>query len=223
MSDEYHDNLKMIKNFTIFLDQQITLTSLLWILPYYDQKDELTMQRPPQGLVTQWSRMTDLLHVVIKGMSGKPPPRQKGSTYLDWVLLRMHSSQTRWTMWLWSFGGIFPDLFGLCIVSIPPSWAPRWLTALCAPPLSPGKEKTVWKVRSFWKGLLVHRLLRGSSRPRDQTWVSGIVARFFTVWATRAAPHSFNIDIWLLKLIMAALLLPLTITLSTAMSRSASV
>ena len=29
---------------------------------------------------------------------------------------------------------------------------------------------------------------RGSSQPRDQTWVSYIVGRFFTMWATREAP-----------------------------------
>ena len=29
---------------------------------------------------------------------------------------------------------------------------------------------------------------RGSSWPRDQTWVSCIAGRFFTVWATREAP-----------------------------------
>ena len=28
---------------------------------------------------------------------------------------------------------------------------------------------------------------RGSSQPRDQTWVSGIVGRFFTIWASRVA------------------------------------
>ena len=213
----------MIKNFTVFLDHQIILTSLLWILPYYDLKDELTKQRPPQGLVTQRCHVTDPLHVVIKGMSVNHHPDRTKNTYLDWVLLRMHSFQTRWTIWLWSFGGIFPDLFGLCIVSIPPSWEPRWLTALCVPPLSPRRENTIRKVRIFWKGLLVHRLLRGSSRPRGQTWVSGIAARFFTIWASRAAPYLFNIDIWLLKLITAALLLPLTIMLSIAMSKSASV
>ena len=31
---------------------------------------------------------------------------------------------------------------------------------------------------------------RGSSQPRDQTWVSCIAVRFFTVWATREAPVS---------------------------------
>ena len=30
---------------------------------------------------------------------------------------------------------------------------------------------------------------RGSSRPRDQTWVSCIVGRCFTVWATREVHH----------------------------------
>ena len=29
---------------------------------------------------------------------------------------------------------------------------------------------------------------RGSSQPRDQTWVSHIAGKFFTVWATREAP-----------------------------------
>ena len=30
---------------------------------------------------------------------------------------------------------------------------------------------------------------RGSSLPRDQTCVSRIAGRFFTIWATREAPH----------------------------------
>ena len=29
---------------------------------------------------------------------------------------------------------------------------------------------------------------RGSSQPRDRTWVSCIAGRFFTIWATREAP-----------------------------------
>ena len=50
-------------------------------------------------------------------------------------------------------------------------------------------------------GSSVHRILQasilewvampfswGSSRPRDQTWVSCIAGRFFTIWATREAP-----------------------------------
>ena len=31
-------------------------------------------------------------------------------------------------------------------------------------------------------------LSRGSSQPRDWTWVSHIAGRFFTIWATREAP-----------------------------------
>ena len=44
---------------------------------------------------------------------------------------------------------------------------------------------------------------RGSSHPRDQTWVSCIVGRFFTNWATREVTHlwplsySFIEDCWL--------------------------
>ena len=33
-----------------------------------------------------------------------------------------------------------------------------------------------------------HSLLQGSSWPRDQTLVSSIACRFFTIWATRGAP-----------------------------------
>ena len=43
---------------------------------------------------------------------------------------------------------------------------------------------------------------RGSSQPRDQTWVSYIEGRFFTVWATRRAqfsPLSFSQHWWTLK------------------------
>ena len=31
---------------------------------------------------------------------------------------------------------------------------------------------------------------RGSSWPRDATWVSHIAGRFFTIWATKEAPHT---------------------------------
>ena len=34
---------------------------------------------------------------------------------------------------------------------------------------------------------------RGSSWPRDRTWVSHIVGRFYTLWATREAPLLFSV------------------------------
>ena len=39
-----------------------------------------------------------------------------------------------------------------------------------------------------------HFLLQGTSRPRDQTQVSHIVDRHFTVWATREAIQMLNFD-----------------------------
>ena len=39
---------------------------------------------------------------------------------------------------------------------------------------------------------------RGSSRPRDQTWVSCIAGRYFTIWATREAQF-FNIIFLILR------------------------
>ena len=36
-------------------------------------------------------------------------------------------------------------------------------------------------------------LSRGSSWPREQTWVSCIAGKFFTIWATREAPHASKV------------------------------
>ena len=51
---------------------------------------------------------------------------------------------------------------------------------------------------SFVQGILQARILecvaipfsRGSSWPRDRTWVSYIAGGFFTIWATRESPYS---------------------------------
>ena len=43
---------------------------------------------------------------------------------------------------------------------------------------SPGKKSVEWVAIPFSKG---------SSQPRDWTWVSWIAGRFFTIWATREA------------------------------------
>ena len=37
---------------------------------------------------------------------------------------------------------------------------------------------------------------RGSSQPRDQTWVSCIAGKFFITWATREAQSRFIVVIW---------------------------
>ena len=62
---------------------------------------------------------------------------------------------------------------------------------------------TLWTVA--WPGSSVHGILQasilewvaisystGSSQPRDQTQVSCIVGRFFTIWATREALEQNN-------------------------------
>ena len=40
--------------------------------------------------------------------------------------------------------------------------------------------------QEYWSGVAIS-FPRGSSQPRDQTWVSCITGRFFTIWATREA------------------------------------
>ena len=42
---------------------------------------------------------------------------------------------------------------------------------------------------------------RGSSPPRDRTWVSYIAGRFFSVWATREAPYIWKVKVKLYFLI----------------------
>ena len=44
-----------------------------------------------------------------------------------------------------------------------------------------------WNSTGQNTGVSYHALLQGSSHPRDQTQVSHIAGRFFTVWATREA------------------------------------
>ena len=55
-----------------------------------------------------------------------------------------------------------------------------WPTSLLCPWNSPGKNT----------GVDIIPFSRGSSWPRDQTQVSRIAGRFFTIWATREAPVS---------------------------------
>ena len=56
-------------------------------------------------------------------------------------------------------------------------WSVAYHTRVRSPWNSPGKNT----------GVGCHSFSRGSSRPRDQTWVSCIGGRFFTIWATREA------------------------------------
>ena len=60
-----------------------------------------------------------------------------------------------------------------------------WLFAThdCSPPGSSVHEISQARILE-WVAI---SFSRGSSQPRDQTWVSCIAGRFFTVWATREA------------------------------------
>ena len=58
--------------------------------------------------------------------------------------------------------------------------------------------------------------LRGSSQPRDQTWVSCIAGRCFTVWTSRESHRLIEVHLWgkyyiLLTLLLNANFLPLQI------------
>ena len=68
-------------------------------------------------------------------------------------------------------------------------WKAPW-TIACQAPLSMGFPRRV--AISF---------SRGSSWPRDQTWLSYISGGFFTVWATRGAPiyEEFEVNLEALK------------------------
>ena len=62
--------------------------------------------------------------------------------------------------------------------------ATPWTSAYQAP-LSMG-----FSMQEYWSGVplplvVVIPFCRGTCRPRDQTWISCIAGRFFTIWATR--------------------------------------
>ena len=62
---------------------------------------------------------------------------------------------------------------------------PFWPHGLCSPPGS--SERGIHQARILkWIAI---PFPRGSSQPRDLSWVCCIAGRFFTVWATRKAPR----------------------------------
>ena len=46
-----------------------------------------------------------------------------------------------------------------------------------------------WNSQDKNTGMLAISFSRGSSPPRDRTWVSWIAGRFFSIWVTREAPN----------------------------------
>ena len=67
-----------------------------------------------------------------------------------------------------------------------------WPTRLRCPWNSPGKKLTVVGTHSLLQG--------GSSRPRDQTWVSCIAGSFFIIWATKQLAPSGKFKFCFLEL-----------------------
>ena len=72
---------------------------------------------------------------------------------------------------------ILPTLCVLSCFSCVRFCAIQWTASLLCPWNSPGKNTRVGSIP----------FSRGSSQPRDWTWVPCITGRFFTIWATRKA------------------------------------
>ena len=58
----------------------------------------------------------------------------------------------------------------------------------CSPPATSGGIPPPWNSPGKNTGVGRHFLLQGLFLTQDQTWVSHIAGRFFTVWATREPP-----------------------------------
>ena len=69
-----------------------------------------------------------------------------------------------------------------------------WTVAYHAPP-SMGFSR-----QEYWSGLPFISFSRGSSQPRYQTWVSCVVGRHFTIWATREVQKPSPKPYFMLKL-----------------------
>ena len=67
-------------------------------------------------------------------------------------------------------------------------WSHSVLSNSCDPMDCTARLLSPWDFPGKSTGVGCHFLLQGSSRPRDRTWVSRIVGRCFTIWATREAP-----------------------------------
>ena len=93
----------------------------------------------------------------------------KGSQYLDFNTINQFNMLYKWKK-------------GKMLVS-------QLCPALCSPMnCSPPGSSVHGILQARTKGVGSHSLLQGiSPRPRDQTQVSHISGRFFTVWATREA------------------------------------
>ena len=74
--------------------------------------------------------------------------------------------------------------FGIPSYSVVSDCDPR----VCSPPGSCVHGVLQARIR----GWVAISFSRGSTQPRDRTWVSGIPKRRFTFWATREVQHSFS-------------------------------
>ena len=88
-------------------------------------------------------------------------------------------------------------------------------TVDCSPPGSP-VHGTLWGRILEWVDI---PFSRGSSWPRDQTQVSCIAGRFFTIWATRETVILTVINLWTVCFFLR-LLLPSPICLQSVQSLS---
>ena len=95
------------------------------------------------------------------------------------LLKKLHvGPDNQWSPGPTSLSGQPPWSFpGLVKVKVTQSCLTLWPHELYSPWNSPGQNT----------GVGSHSLLSGSSQPRDQTQVSHIADRFFTIWATREA------------------------------------
>jgi len=59
------------------------------------------------------------------------------------------------------------------------------ITQSCPTPCNPTRHLCPWDFPGNSTGVDCHFLLQGTSLPKDRTWVSHIVDRCLTVWATR--------------------------------------
>ena len=105
---------------------------------------------------------------------------------LEWVAIAFSSSSLvsrKIQLPLNSQDQIFPSQFAVCLV------AQSCLTPCNTMDGSPPGSSVHGILQARKLEWVAIPFSRGSSRPRNQTWVSCIAGRFFTIWATREAPR----------------------------------
>ena len=137
------------------------------------------LSKPPTSSNKHWKTVSFLsqAEVIYSAFKAKVPHSDLYSWLCQWLtepnLSLLAQGAAMPIYWYWV---VAKRSVSCSVISY--SFATPWTVARQAP------LSMEFSRQEDWNGL-PFSFSRGSSRPRDQTWVSCIAGRFFTIWATK--------------------------------------